>query len=115
VVFIGTRFEMGLHGIERSQQTAKFVGPLTGDLVGEIAGRHAFGDLHGLKDRLAHGVGKTDRKHDPDQSCSYRQRQHGCAGIRNCRLGCHSIFKAIRGDGLNKVVKRLCGVIAFLH
>ena len=40
---------MGLHGIERSQQTTKFVAPLTVDLVGEIAGRHPFCDLHGLK------------------------------------------------------------------
>ena len=103
---------MGLHGIERSQQTAKFVGPLTGDLVGEIAGRHAFGDLHGLKERLAHGVGKTDRKHDPDQCCSNRERKQGCASPRNCRFRFHPVSKAKRGNSLDEIVEGCRGVIA---
>jgi hypothetical protein len=33
VVFIGTRLGMGLHRGKRSQQTAKFVAPTTGDQV----------------------------------------------------------------------------------
>ena len=71
------RLQACLHDRQRLKEAAEFVAAPDLDMVGEISGGDAFGDVHGGEHRPAQRIGKAGRDQQADQRRADCERQHG--------------------------------------
>lgn len=114
-ILICTGPEARLHDGKRFKQAAKLVTPPDRDVIGKIAGRHAFCNAHRRGDRLAERIGESYCDNDSDECGTEGDPEHGgaCFGDRRFRLGPE--VEAIGRHQFDEIVECRGGLVALLH